>query len=82
MSIFSKIARPLESIGLVISLTIENVYDLLPNCFELRQTTPAFSVIDVALDPDASTEKEILATADFLDFGTYPMFRVERLHFL
>ena len=40
----------------------------------LNATGPALSVIDDALEPDASTEKLILALLDFLDLGRYPIF--------
>lgn len=69
-----KTAVPVESTGTVMSSITQNVNDCFANVEELKQTGPAFNVTATVFDPDASTEKLILAFDDFLERGRYPIF--------
>ena len=75
ISMSEKTAVPVESTGTVMSSITQNVNDCFANVEELKQTGPAFNVTALnRFDPDASTEKLILAFDDFLERGRYPIF--------
>ena len=73
-SISSNTANPVESTGTVMSSNIQKVNDIFANDALVKTTGPDFRVTATTLVPDTSTSKEILALADFLDRGRYPMF--------
>ena len=82
IAISSKEAIP-SNTGTVISLTIENTKDWFPKVPEVEATGPFLSVIDagVGLILLQSMKKLTVADADFLDLGTYPIFRAKETTF-
>ena len=75
MGILLKIAIPLET-ETVISSIIEKIKELLPKLPVDVATGPLLSVKDTGegVTLVTFTKKLIVALADFLDFGKYPMF--------